>query len=387
MTANGAAVLDFSKVTPVAFGSSQSASAPHSLNDQVIIRFDTSLDRGIAHTYSGSGLSDVVTLATGAAAISDTISGGAGNDVFKMILGPRNATTDHLAGSAASFTDVLSGGSGTTDNLEITLGETASTLTIANTLDWSNLSGIEVLSIAANDAAATPVAAGAADISITPAATAFTTAGLRQITLAIDLNPAGTNTINASAQASTSVGLTLTGGAGVDQITGGAGNDVITGGAGADIISVGSGGTDRVVQAAAGESGSFALAGAGSVSTTGFDIVSGLGSGDSIALAAFTGTAASAAAASVLVNAIAAASTVATGGFTLADNASVFVRGTYTGGTTNTFVGSATGADALLVYDGNATLATTAFEAVVLVGVGSLTATVNAGTGGVITLS
>ena len=115
--------------------------------------------------------------------------------------------------------------------------------------------------------------------------------------------------------------------------------------------------------------------------------MSGLGSGDTIALAAFTGTAAAAAATSVLVNAIATASTVATGGPTLADNASLFVRGTYTAGATNTFVGSATGLDALLVYDGNAALGGTAYEAVVLVGVGSLSASVNAGTGGVITLS
>ena len=141
------------------------------------------------------------------------------------------------------------------------------------------------------------------------------------------------------------------------------------------------------MQAAAGNSGTFALGASttNSVSTTGFDVVTGLGSGDVIALAAYTGTAAASAATNVLVNVIATASTVATtSGPTLADNSVLLVRGTYTGGSTNTFVGSSSGVDALLVYDGNAATTTQAYEAIVLVGAGALTASVAAGAGGLI---
>jgi hypothetical protein len=57
-------------------------------------------------------------------------------------------------------------------------------------------------------------------------------------------------------------------------------------------------------------------------------------------------------------------------GLSVGANGVAFVRGTYTAGS---FIGSSTGSDLLVVYDGNATLATTALEAVVLVGCGANT--------------
>jgi len=165
----------------------------------------------------------------------------------------------------------------------------------------------------------------------------------------------------------------------------------ITGGAGADSITLNSSTTatnvvDRVIQAAVGNSGTFALQAANSISTTGFDVITGARAGDVIALALYTGTADPAAADSVLRSTVVTQLTsVATGGTTGANQVNT-IRGTYSS-TANTFVGDAAGTSLLVVYDANATQATTALEAIVLVGLGANTIGVTAGTGGLLSIS
>jgi hypothetical protein len=68
------------------------------------------------------------------------------------------------------------------------------------------------------------------------------------------------------------------------------------------------------------------------------------------------------------------------------DNGIVIVQGTYTGGTTNTFVGATGGADSYLVYDANATVGASVFEAVVLVGYVPISVTAIGGNAGLVTL-
>ena len=68
------------------------------------------------------------------------------------------------------------------------------------------------------------------------------------------------------------------------------------------------------------------------------------------------------------------------------DNGIVIVQGTYTGGTTNTFVGAVGGLDSYLVYDANATVGASVFEAIVLVGYVPASVTGIGGAGGLVTL-
>ena len=67
----------------------------------------------------------------------------------------------------------------------------------------------------------------------------------------------------------------------------------------------------------------------------------------------------------------------------LVDNGVEIVRGTYAN---NTFVGSATGADSLVVYDSNATVGQTGYESIVLVGYVAASVTGIGGALGLITL-
>ncbi len=301
---------------------------------------------------------------------ANSIQGGAGSDIADTIFG--GGGDDTIAGGTG--VDVINAGSGANSITDAGSGADVITHDAASSTVAITVTGTGAVTLTASAAGATATVAG----------TVVGTVNASTSTAAVTLT-------------STSSGIaTFTGGDGADSITGagaadvlvgGAGNDTITGGAGADAINVGVG-TDRVVQAALGASGTFAL-GSGttnSVSTATLDVVTGFGAGDVLQLAQYTGTAATSAAANVLVSTIAAkAETVATtSGPTLADNTVVVVRGTHTGGSTNTFVGSSSGADLLVIYDGNAALSTTAYEAVVLVGVGALTTTVTAGAGGLL---
>jgi hypothetical protein len=157
-------------------------------------------------------------------------------------------------------------------------------------------------------------------------------------------------------------------GSSADVITLGTGANTITAGAGADAVTFGThAGVDTIIQAATGNSGAFATPGANSIATASFDVVSGMHAGDVINLSAmYTGNGLTAATTGDLSTASATVATTLVGLGTT-DNAVYLVRGTYDA-TAHTFVGSSAGHDTLLVYDGNAAAATTAQEAVVLVG-------------------
>ena len=181
-------------------------------------------------------------------------------------------------------------------------------------------------------------------------------------------------------------GNTIVTGAAADVITLGTGANTVTAGAGADKITFGAHtGVDKIIQSAAGDSGTFTTPASNTISTSSFDIVTGLKTGDTVKLSAYNIGGLTAATTGNLSTANAtAASTLVVLGTT--DNADYFVRGTFDA-TGKTFVGSATGADTLFVYDGNAASGTTAQEAVVLVGyVAPSVTSVNA-TLGVVTLS
>lgn len=197
--------------------------------------------------------------------------------------------------------------------------------------------------------------------------------------------------VNASAYVQTnSVGADITGSTGANTIVGtayadtiraGEGNDVITGGAGADAIDVGTG-TDRILITAAGQSATYSTANVTAVSTSGMDIITGLAAGDTLQLSAYTGTAAGTAANQVMdTDEVTSADISAV---TLADNSVHFIRGNYSAGL---FTESTTGADTLFVYDADSDVTNTAFNAVVLIGVGGATFAVAAGTGGIVDIS
>jgi Ca2+-binding RTX toxin-like protein len=194
-------------------------------------------------------------------------------------------------------------------------------------------------------------------------------------------------------------GSTIVGGANADVITGGAGNDSITGGTGADVISILSGGNDTI-RYAAGGTGTFTAPSNGtlSISTSSFDVIYGVGAGlgrDFVDLLSFGYSTNGSVATNVLVSTALAASTASnavnqltgvTG--TSADNAVVFIRGTYSAGT-NTFLESAnqanSGADSLMVFDTNAVSGAASYAAVVLVGATGVLGI--GGAGGLITFS
>jgi len=201
----------------------------------------------------------------------------------------------------------------------------------------------------------------------------------------ITMNGGGVKTITLGNGANTVVT-----GAANDVITTGTGASTITGAAGADKITFGTHtGIDTInlvsgTTATGGDSGTFTAPGAGTnqVSTTTFDIVTGLKAGDHIQFTGgYTGNAG--AAAGLVANGTAANSVAA---LTTVDNGVEIVRGTYSSGT-NTFVGSATGADSLFVYDSAATVGSQAHEAVVLVGYVAQSVTGIGGNAGLVTLA
>jgi len=226
----------------------------------------------------------------------------------------------------------------------------------------------------------------AASATVNLANLTFSGAAFGAVTnLVLNTTGNGTTFLTGSATQAT----TITGGTGVDTITGGLGADSITGGVGADIIILTEAvnAIDTVIQAALGNSGTFALnasTAVNSISTVGMDVITGLVATDVIALAAYTGTAATGAADQVLRSGVVTQLTSGvSGGAIVANNQVGTVRGTYTA-STNVFVGATGGADLLLTYDGDATTAATALEAIVLVGSGALTLSVTAGAGGLL---
>lgn len=319
---------------------------------------------GVTTAATITGPSVAASLTGGSAA--DTITGGVGADT---IVG--GAAADSLVGGAGndtlSYSDVTAATSHSLTNLSgVAINMSGATVTAANVA-----AATQILAPASTVVIGGGAAVAGADLATGTAAYLATTAANSTVTMVRDTF-SGFEAIAGSALK--------------DVIYTGATAATVTGGAGADVITLGAANAvvDRVVQAAAGDSGTFALGATttNTVSIAGFDVVRNFVAGDVLQLAGYTGTAAGTAANQVLVNTVSTASTVATtGGPTLADNSVIAIRGDIVNGN---FVGSATGADLLVEYDGNATTATQAYEAIILVGGGALTVTVTAGTGGLL---
>jgi Ca2+-binding RTX toxin-like protein len=129
--------------------------------------------------------------------------------------------------------DTISGGNQAASTYDqITIGTSGTEVNIVATDDFSKLTNVEQIAVAANSAAISLVLGASAQ-----------SAGLNRVTLAGDATAGGANTVNVSAY---STATTLVGSANADTITGGSGNDTITGGVGADSITAG-GGNDTIV--------------------------------------------------------------------------------------------------------------------------------------------
>ena len=141
------------------------------------------------------------------------MTGGAGDDVFVY------QTTASLFVSSV-LVDSVTGGSGT-DTIQIDNQDAA--FTIASDDSFTGMGAVESITAKASDQV----------ISITLHDDA-SDAGIAAVDLSGDTDTTGDNVIDISAESS--VGMILTGSAGIDTITGGSGNDAMTGGAGADIM-------------------------------------------------------------------------------------------------------------------------------------------------------
>jgi len=185
----------------------------------------------LATTLTGSAGADTITGGAGADAITggaaaDTLAGGDGNDTFSY-----GAIADLFASNALVDTSVA-GGNGTDI---ISGGVTGTAYTVANTMVFTGITGVETFAANANTAA----------VSVSLDGTAFVS-GIRTVDISAGTS-ATSNVIDASEYTGAySAALTLTGsatgataitgGAGIDTITGGTGIDTVQGGAGADVI-------------------------------------------------------------------------------------------------------------------------------------------------------
>lgn len=174
-----------------------------------------------AHIYGNEG-NDTITASTGA--VGDLIQGGSGNDIITF-----TATTDLSSSDSIWGGDAASDSSSDTDTITFTVN--AVTLTATN---LTNVTGIEALAFASD--------AGNNSITLSDAFIASSSAHTLTISQASTTGGnTGALTVNASAVASTSNNVSVTGGNGSDTLTGGAGNDTLLGGAGDDTIEGGSG--------------------------------------------------------------------------------------------------------------------------------------------------
>jgi len=276
--------------------------------------------------------------------------------------------------------DSISGGDGT-DVIQI--GTTGTDVEIIASDSWARASSVESIVANANT--------GTADIDLN--ANAYT-AGIRTIDISAVTGATG-NTILTdnytglfkadTVMIGSATGVTtFTAGAGDDTITGGTAADSINGGAGADTINVGTGvGADVVLITGMGQTAEWTAVAATSVATTGMDIISGLNAGDDVTLADYVGTAGTTVNADHILDTDA-LTKAADLGVTIAENSAQFIRGDYS---TNVFTESATGADILMAYDADADNSSIDAEAVILIGLGANTFSVDAGTGGAISIA
>ena len=275
---------------------------------------------------------------------------------------------------SASAVDFTVGGAGLSDSLTLNLGGAD---LLGNT-GTTTFNGIEVLNI--NTGAPSSLAPATFDgaVKLNPTAgagSAIVATGTNGLTLngavtAGSINAAAlTGALVVGGTAANAIVITgginndfIAGSALADTLSGGAGNDTVLGRAGADAIHVGIG-TDIVVQGT-GDSGTYAAPVANIVSTTLFDVITGMAAGDQIDL-------------TNVVRTVTFVSTLV--GSAAADNTAVGVRGTYNA-TAGTFTGSETGADTLLNYDTDITAAV-ALEAIILVGYVNASTAASSGTG------
>jgi len=331
-------------------------------------------------TITGSAGIDTLTGGAGADTITggllaDVLSGGAGNDSFVYKL------TADLFATQTTVDTSLAGGDGT-DSLSV--GTSGTAYAIANNDVWAGVTSVETITAVANTAAvtidldATAHTAGVRNIDISAASKA--TGNIIDVGEYTGLYEADGMVLTGSATGIT----TITGGAGDDTITGGTAADVIIGGAGGDTINVGSGvGVDDLQITAVNQNAEYTSTYAGtSIATTGMDIVSGLNAGDDISFTGYTTAANNSPDTAVLdLNALTKAADLSV---TLTDNSVHIVRGTYV---TNVFSESATGADAMVLYDADVDKTNVDYEAFVIVGGGAFTYTVDTGTGGNISIA
>ena len=331
-------------------------------------------------TITGSAGIDTLTGGAGGDTITggllaDVLSGGAGNDTFVYKL------TAHLFSTQTTVDTSLAGGDGT-DTLSV--GTSGTAYAIADNDVFAGVTGIETITAVANTAAVTidldttAHTAGIRNIDISAASKA--TGNIIKVDEYTGLYEADGMVLTGSATGIT----TITGGAGDDVITGGTAADVIVGGAGGDTINVGSGvGVDDLQITAVNQNAEYTSTYAGtSIATTGMDIVSGLNAGDDISFTGYTTAANNTPDTAVLdLNALTKAADLSV---TLTDNSVHIVRGTYV---TNVFSESATGADAMVLYDADVDKTNVDYEAFVIVGGGAFTYTVDTGTGGNISIA
>ena len=195
--------------------------------------------------------------------------------------------------------------------------------------------------------------------------------------------------LNAASITGTTLALTGTDGSATLQVFGTDGNDTIDlagvtatdvlvqviGGAGADAITVGTG-IFKLNQdwSDVGESGTFESPSINSISTSNFDVITGLTEDDTIWLGSYT-------TAGTTVVIAPAVTTLAN--IVLLNGKVQFVKGSYNGDT-HLFVGDEIGTDALMIYDAQESSTAEAYEAVVLVGGRSLASNTVYGIDGIV---
>jgi hypothetical protein len=338
----------------------------------------TTLTDSQLNTLNLSGNASVaVTNAITTGSTAFTLSNNSTATVATILGGITGATMGSLSHSGTHDTTITTLNTGTVAIVTINNANTGTTagtgvLTIGGHTDTSlnslSLNGAVALTgtYALNGAAAVSGATDNASVSLT-----MSGGGNKTIVLGN-----GNNTIVTGAGVDT---ITL--GTGTNSVNSGAGADAITFGAhttGADTYNIGAG-----AGAGGGDSGTFAVPGTNTISTTTFDVVNGLRLGDKVQLAAAVYTGAAGNPLGLVANGVTANTLV---GLAVASNTIELVRGTYDS-VGKTFVGSATGADSLMVYDSDAVVATTAYEAVVLVGYVATSVTGIGGTTGLVTLA
>jgi len=323
--------------------------------------------------------------------VADQSDNGAANITFNNIVAAASGSSNNFrfdgdlganGGTITmNITGATNGGTANAVTLDMRGGATTATSTLA-------FGGVETLTIS------TANATGAKTFNITDAALqSLTVAGVQNVVLngaalgtavgtvdatgltnsaalrvALSTSSISSATINTGAGADVIAATQL-----ADTINSGSGNDNVQGNAGADVINVGTG-TDTITQAAASDSGTFTAPATNTISTTTFDKVTGMAATDVLVLIAggYSAAPSAGAADNRMVSTSTAGNTLVGAG---ANNRVDLIRGTFDSAA-NTFVGSASGTDTLVVYDSNAAQATTALEAIVLVGFTGTTTTI-----------